>query len=393
MDSESDLGDDRPQLRWETNFQFSTRSAYAFLNRKIDSRQSTTWKKVWQLKVPQRVKVFAWLPLHERLLTNLERVRWHSAESGLCEICKSGREDIEHVLRSYIAANWRGKWVLWRTSSPEEIDLWRNVAEPLVDMQNPVVLILRIVARSDCRMSGLKLTLMLWFRRRIAQQALVQCFATTKGDGYMILPIFFVTTYWYLSYGPSMKAFFMHGLVLAARGRASKLSTDVFTVAPDDVREVLEEEMSQSALTSDSLVSEFGGSYVKSPGARSFDLAGFPWLGDSKVVGGKAGATVVGGSVVNPVKDSDANVDGGEENNCDAKVDGDRVNNYDPKVDFTCDVGGSLGVDSHDSGVVELTSPIGKTPRENSGESLESPNKFELLCSVAEGQDGRVDSP
>ncbi|KAK8708190.1 hypothetical protein V6N13_059235 [Hibiscus sabdariffa] len=235
----------------------------------------------------------------------------------------------------------------------------------------------------------------------------------------------------------------------------------------NDVREVLEEEMSQSALTSDSLVSEFGGSYVKSPGARSFDLAGFPWLGDSKVVGGKAGATVVGGSVVNPalvwvklwhvplelfsqqgpgyvasvigkplytdraatlkqqlefakicveshlrcghcsifghsedncskkkvVKDSDANVDGGEENNCDAKVDGDRVNNYDPKVDFTCDVGGSLGVDSHDSGVVELTSPIGKTPRENSGESLESPNKFELLCSVAEGQDGRVDSP
>ncbi|KAL4304252.1 hypothetical protein GQ457_10G002780 [Hibiscus cannabinus] len=93
------------------------------------------------------------------------------------------------------------------------------------------------------------------------------------------------------------------------------------------------------------------------------------------------------------VEDGIAKVDGGLENNCDATVDDGRVNNGDAKEGISCDDDGSLGVDSHVSSMVEMSSPNGGISCVISGESLESPNKFEILCSVVEGQDGRVVSP
>ncbi|KAK8652429.1 hypothetical protein V6N13_126462 [Hibiscus sabdariffa] len=104
----NELGDDLPRWRWEINGQFSTRSAYAFLHSEMDIRQNTIWPKVWGLKVPQWIRVFAWLVLHGRLLTNVERVRRHCAASELCEVCHGGPETIEHVLRSCLAA--KGVW-------------------------------------------------------------------------------------------------------------------------------------------------------------------------------------------------------------------------------------------------------------------------------------------
>ncbi|KAK8990742.1 hypothetical protein V6N11_028705 [Hibiscus sabdariffa] len=46
---------------------------------------STNWKRIWKLEVPQRIRVFVWLLFHE-----------------------SGREDLEHVLRSCTTA--KGVW-------------------------------------------------------------------------------------------------------------------------------------------------------------------------------------------------------------------------------------------------------------------------------------------
>ncbi|KAK8511492.1 hypothetical protein V6N12_038095 [Hibiscus sabdariffa] len=66
------------------------------------------WKRIWKLEVPQRIQVFIWLIFHERLLTNAERVHRHIASLDMCEVCESGREDIEHVLRSCSAA--KGVW-------------------------------------------------------------------------------------------------------------------------------------------------------------------------------------------------------------------------------------------------------------------------------------------
>ncbi|KAK8500333.1 hypothetical protein V6N12_068820 [Hibiscus sabdariffa] len=103
------LGEDRPQWRWEPNRQFSSQSAYMFLNTVMTVGQRDIWKRIWKLHVPQRVRVFAWLSFHERLLTNVERVKRHCAAMDLCEICMNGSENIDHVLRLCIAAAgiWR----------------------------------------------------------------------------------------------------------------------------------------------------------------------------------------------------------------------------------------------------------------------------------------------
>ncbi|KAK8556498.1 hypothetical protein V6N12_002897 [Hibiscus sabdariffa] len=93
------LGEDRPQWRWELNRQFSSQSAYMFLNTVMTVGQQDIWKRIWKLHVPQRVRVFGWLSFHERLLTNVERVRRHCAAMDLCEICMNGSENIDHVLR------------------------------------------------------------------------------------------------------------------------------------------------------------------------------------------------------------------------------------------------------------------------------------------------------
>ncbi|KAL4354521.1 hypothetical protein GQ457_06G016340 [Hibiscus cannabinus] len=110
------LGEDRPQWRWEPNCQFSSQSTYAFLSNSMIGGQRGNWKRIWKLHVPQRVCVFAWLSFHERLLTNVERVRRHSTDVDLCDICMSGREDINHVLRTFVAAEG-----VWHRLIPHEI--------------------------------------------------------------------------------------------------------------------------------------------------------------------------------------------------------------------------------------------------------------------------------
>ncbi|KAL4291469.1 hypothetical protein GQ457_14G003410 [Hibiscus cannabinus] len=83
---------------------------------------------IWKLEVPQRIQVFVWLSFHERLLTNVERARRRMTSLVTCEICGSGHEDIEHVLRSCTAAKGCGPewcpvwgirfailcWLLWK---------------------------------------------------------------------------------------------------------------------------------------------------------------------------------------------------------------------------------------------------------------------------------------
>ncbi|KAL4348355.1 hypothetical protein GQ457_17G006980 [Hibiscus cannabinus] len=100
----SDGGEDQPFWRWESNGQFSARSAYGYLSSDTKSGFDRVWRQVWKLKVPYRVRMFAWFALHERLLTNVERVRRHMTTSEHCEISGSSREDIDHVLRQCNAA-------------------------------------------------------------------------------------------------------------------------------------------------------------------------------------------------------------------------------------------------------------------------------------------------
>ncbi|KAK8634215.1 hypothetical protein V6N13_015043 [Hibiscus sabdariffa] len=83
----------------------------------MDSRPSITWKKVWQLKVSQRVRVFAWLSMHEHLLTNVERVRslvLATEIRPLDVVIARGNRLVEECRRAFyrLAAKGRGSMVL-----------------------------------------------------------------------------------------------------------------------------------------------------------------------------------------------------------------------------------------------------------------------------------------
>ncbi|CAI0429938.1 unnamed protein product [Linum tenue] len=66
------------------------------------------WKKLWKWKGPSRTKHFLWLVMHDRLLTNKERVRRKMTADGNCSHCKDVEETTEHILRkcSKTAAIW-----------------------------------------------------------------------------------------------------------------------------------------------------------------------------------------------------------------------------------------------------------------------------------------------
>ncbi|CAA7029707.1 unnamed protein product [Microthlaspi erraticum] len=57
------------------------------------------FKRIWQVVVPERVRTFFWLGVHQVLMTNSERQRRHLSMSGVCQVCKGGEETILHVLR------------------------------------------------------------------------------------------------------------------------------------------------------------------------------------------------------------------------------------------------------------------------------------------------------
>ncbi|KAK8578374.1 hypothetical protein V6N13_116220 [Hibiscus sabdariffa] len=56
------------------------------------------WKRVWSLRVPQRIRTFLWITLQQRHLTNAERFRRHLATSAMCPICYLDVEDLDHIL-------------------------------------------------------------------------------------------------------------------------------------------------------------------------------------------------------------------------------------------------------------------------------------------------------
>jgi len=55
--------------------------------------------KVWRVLVPERVRVFLWLVVHQVIMTNTERQRRHLCDTAICQVCKSGDETILHILR------------------------------------------------------------------------------------------------------------------------------------------------------------------------------------------------------------------------------------------------------------------------------------------------------
>ncbi|CAN1186902.1 Putative ribonuclease H protein At1g65750 [Linum perenne] len=78
---------------------FSIKSAYEILATINRSSPDRRWNSVWQRQGPQRVRLFLWLAVHNRLLTNAERKRRHLCSDDVCTRCRVGAEDALHVLR------------------------------------------------------------------------------------------------------------------------------------------------------------------------------------------------------------------------------------------------------------------------------------------------------
>ena len=68
----------------------------------LHPQDSIRWNAVWKLKLPNKLKYFVWLVLHNKILTNSQRLTICNIESALCEQCSNFKETTLHALRDCI---------------------------------------------------------------------------------------------------------------------------------------------------------------------------------------------------------------------------------------------------------------------------------------------------
>ncbi|KAH1074811.1 hypothetical protein J1N35_027139 [Gossypium stocksii] len=95
---------------------FSIRSAYWALKEPSWNPSNKQWKTIWKYLGPQRVIVFLWLAVQQRLLTNSERVRMGISQSMSCALCGCAFEDLSFALRDCPSAK-----DVWMRILPEEL--------------------------------------------------------------------------------------------------------------------------------------------------------------------------------------------------------------------------------------------------------------------------------
>ncbi|KAK8556925.1 hypothetical protein V6N12_003314 [Hibiscus sabdariffa] len=90
---------DMPTWRLNVSQTFDIKSAYTSLMGNLWDTESQIWKMIWSLRVPQRLRIFLWLTLKGRLMTNAERFRRSLCSHTICPCCQSTDESVLHVLR------------------------------------------------------------------------------------------------------------------------------------------------------------------------------------------------------------------------------------------------------------------------------------------------------
>ncbi|KAJ8430141.1 hypothetical protein Cgig2_026759 [Carnegiea gigantea] len=63
-----------------------------------------TWIWAWRAKVTQWAKVFIWLALYDKIMTNTIRARQGLTTDSSCPICGDGHETVSHVPRGCASA-------------------------------------------------------------------------------------------------------------------------------------------------------------------------------------------------------------------------------------------------------------------------------------------------
>ncbi|KAG2666985.1 hypothetical protein I3760_15G091300 [Carya illinoinensis] len=91
----------------EKNGSFSAKSAYRYLQQSQHHSngqscsgkfEAVFWKSLWHLKLPKKMKIFAWRACQEKLPTYLNLKKKHVMDDGTCVLCNQGMEDAAHAL-------------------------------------------------------------------------------------------------------------------------------------------------------------------------------------------------------------------------------------------------------------------------------------------------------
>ncbi|CAN1848292.1 Putative ribonuclease H protein At1g65750 [Linum perenne] len=80
------------------------------------------WTTLWRWHGPSRVKMFLWLTIHDRILTNAERSRRHMSQSAACSRCEAATKSVTHVLRDCHVA--KETWSL--LGFPQNSSFWQG---------------------------------------------------------------------------------------------------------------------------------------------------------------------------------------------------------------------------------------------------------------------------
>ncbi|WOL11416.1 hypothetical protein Cni_G20178 [Canna indica] len=78
----------------------STKSAYVFIEEKerIPREIEYDWPRVWRLNVPERVKIFLWKMLWNRLPTTKWFGNFSGVDADTCCVCEAVEDDSRHIL-------------------------------------------------------------------------------------------------------------------------------------------------------------------------------------------------------------------------------------------------------------------------------------------------------
>ncbi|KAF7842964.1 ribonuclease H [Senna tora] len=122
-------GADRICWSGSTNGCFSVKDAYRGLTCSVNTGGGP-WKRIWRIDVPERIRLFVWQVVHNKLLTRSYCSKWNGGSSS-CHACQGVAEDCLHVLR-----DCRHAMALWRDLVKPSLlmdflqgglrDWWRN---------------------------------------------------------------------------------------------------------------------------------------------------------------------------------------------------------------------------------------------------------------------------
>ncbi|GLT30193.1 hypothetical protein SLA2020_050080 [Shorea laevis] len=97
------FGQQEDQILWDGSLSgaFSVKSAFYLLQQQRINlfQQVGNWRWIWKLQCAERIKIFVWLLMHGKVLTNSLRFERHFAATPLCPRCEQGQETALHLLR------------------------------------------------------------------------------------------------------------------------------------------------------------------------------------------------------------------------------------------------------------------------------------------------------